>query len=69
MNRNIIRNIFKLKMEIIGSITDHLPPNAKEKFDNIQQDLLVGISEAVNEYIGKKKKDDDSGSIKKVSID
>lgn len=69
MNKNILRDIFKLKMEILEGIKEHLPPVAKERLDGLQRDFLVTFSEAVNEYLGKKKTDEDCKSIKNVSIE
>jgi hypothetical protein len=69
MNKNIIRDIFKLKMEILEGITEHLPSIAKERIDNFQHDIIMTISEVANEYLEKKKPDDENKHIKKVSIE
>lgn len=69
MNKSIIKDIFKLKMEILEGITEHLPPGAKEKVNSLQRDFLTACSETINEHLEKKKPDNDSGGIKKVSIE
>jgi hypothetical protein len=71
MNKNILKDIFKLKIEIMDGITEYLPSIVKGRLYSLQEDLFVAFSEATNEYLEKKKPDDDSNNkhIKTVPIE
>jgi len=69
MNKDIIKQIIKTKMDILDSITEHLPDKAKEKVSTMQHDFMTIIGEAANEYLEKKKPDNESKQIKKVSVE
>lgn len=64
MNKDIIKHVIKVKMDILDSITGLLPEKAGERFNSMQHDFMTIISEASNEYLEKKKPDNDSKQIK-----
>ncbi|HEX9062594.1 MAG TPA: hypothetical protein VF941_20675 [Clostridia bacterium] len=69
MNRSILRDIIKLKMDISEGLLEHLPDVVKERVNSLQHNIMVNISEAANEYLDKNKPDGDNKNIKKVSIE
>lgn len=69
MNKDIIKQIIKTKMDILYSITEHLPGDAKEKVSSMQNDFMTIIGEAANEYLEKKKPDNENKQIKKVPVE
>lgn len=69
MNKDILKDIFRVKMELLEDITEHLPPAAKEKLGSIQRSLMAALSEATCEYLQKRKPDTGSKGITAVKIE
>ena len=69
MNKNIIRDMINLKIEIIDEVSQHLPAVTKEKIDRLEYDIMATLSKVSKEYLEKTKRPEEKQQIKKVSIE
>lgn len=69
MNKNAVKDILNLKMKIIDSITEHLPDLVRDRIYAAQHDVITSISEVANEYLEKKKTNENNKDIKNVTIE
>ena len=69
MNKDIIKDIFSLKMKMIDSLSEHLPDFAKDRIHATQHSIITTISEVANEYLQKNKANEKKEDIKTVNIE
>ena len=53
MNRNMLRELFDLKMYISHSIAEHMPASTKASYERLEYDLMKQLNELTSSYLGK----------------
>jgi hypothetical protein len=69
MNKDVIKEIIKLKIRILAEITDCLPETLKERIDKFQYKTISMLSEAADCFLAVKKPDNENKKVQKVTIE
>lgn len=70
MNKNIIRDLIDIKLEIVEEVSQYLPAAAKEKIDRLEYAFMTAMNEISREYLEKAKKPAEfKDQIKKVTVE
>lgn len=69
MNRGLLANVFRLKLEVLGLVAELLPEPVKDNAVKYKQELLQVVHQVTGEYLAEERADSaKQGVTQKVEI-
>jgi hypothetical protein len=69
MYEDILKDMFSLKLKLIGAVTERLPEPVRGHIRGVQASIVKTVNEVTGEYLERNKLKEEDRNLKKVDID